>query len=164
VDTGRALSRPRLAALLIAGVLVIGGGAAFGVSQLTGGSDETGGSQSGKGAAADQGRQDGGHARRVIPSKVTVAVLNGTLVPGLAAAIGDEVQRLGFDLGTVANTSDQAQQRPQSVVMYASGHAREAAVVARRLKIAQREAIDPDTQALAGDATVVVVAGADQTP
>jgi hypothetical protein len=37
-------------------------------------------------------------------------------------------------------------------------------VVSRRLKIPQREAIDPETQALAGDAGVVVVAGGDQTP
>jgi len=49
-------------------------------------------------------------------------------------------------------------------VLYASGHRREAVVVSRRLKIPQREQIDPDTQALAGDAGVVVVAGADKTP
>jgi hypothetical protein len=37
-------------------------------------------------------------------------------------------------------------------------------VVSRRLKINQREQIDPESQALAGDAGVVVVAGADKTP
>ena len=63
-----------------------------------------------------------------------------------------------------ANADNQEQQRAESVVLYASGHRREAVVVSRRLKIPQREAIDPETQALAGDAGVVVVAGADQTP
>ncbi len=33
----------------------------------------------------------------------------------------------------------------------------------RRLKISQREPIDAESQGLAGDATVVVVAGADKT-
>ena len=48
--------------------------------------------------------------------------------------------------------------------MYAPGHQREAAAVARKLGIAQREPIDPTSQALAGDATVVVIVGTDKTP
>ena len=47
--------------------------------------------------------------------------------------------------------------------MHAPGAERAAAAVGRRLGIAQREPIEPDTQALGGDATVVVIAGADQT-
>jgi hypothetical protein len=35
--------------------------------------------------------------------------------------------------------------------------------VGRRLGVAQREPIDPQSQAIGGDATVVVIAGADQT-
>jgi hypothetical protein len=158
------LSGPRLAALIVAGVLVVGGGAAFGISQLT--SDDTSGSGAGSPAApgADgSGGSTKAKARPVDPSKVTVAVLNGTLVPGLAANIGDQVTSGGFDLGTVANSSDQEQQRAESVVLYAKGHEREAAAVGRRLKIPQREAIDADTQALAGDASVVVIAGSDLT-
>ena len=61
----------------------------------------------------------------------------------------------------MGNAADQEQQRAESVVLYATGHKREAVVVSRRLKIPQREPIDPDSQALAGDASVVVVAGAD---
>ena len=60
----------------------------------------------------------------------------------------------------VTNNFDQ--ERAESVVLYAPGSEREAADVARRLDIPQREAIDAESQALAGDATVVVVAGADQ--
>ena len=163
---GRAsLSGPRLAALIVAGVLVVGGGAAFGISQLTS-DDDTSGSGSASSAGTGSGGGDEGKkakSRPVDPSTVTVAVLNGTLVPGLAANIGDEVENSGFDLGTVANSSDQEQQRAESVVLYAKGHQREATAVGRRLKIPQREAIDPDTQALAGDASVVVIAGSDLT-
>ena len=46
---------------------------------------------------------------------------------------------------------------------YAPGAEREAADVGKRLKISQREPIDAESQGLAGDATVVVVAGADKT-
>ncbi len=91
---------------------------------------------------------------------MTVAVLNGTLVPGLAAAIGDEVEQLGLRPGHARQRRDQEQQRAESVVLYAAATEREAVVVSRRLKIPQREEIDPETQALAGDASVVVVAGA----
>ena len=88
-------------------------------------------------------------------------MLNGTTVPGLARQIGDTVERQGFQLGTITNFIDQ--QRAESVVLYAPGAEREAADVGRRLKIAQREPIDAESQGQAGDATVVVVAGADKT-
>jgi hypothetical protein len=158
------LSRSRIAALVVAGVLVLGGGAAFAVSQLAGDDGGSGGAAAGDGGASAKGEDGGDGARAIDPADVTVAVLNGTLVPGLAASIGDDVERQGFDLGTLGNTDDQEQQRAESVVMYARGHGREAALVSRRLKIPQREAIDPQTQSLAGDAAVVVVAGGDQTP
>ena len=92
---------------------------------------------------------------------VTVAVLNGTTVPGLAKGVGDQVESHGFQLGTVANTADQEQQRAESVVLFAPGHQREAIAVSRRLSINQRQPIDEASQQLAGDATVVVIAGAD---
>jgi LytR cell envelope-related transcriptional attenuator len=161
------LTRTRIALLAVAGVLVLGGGAAFAVSELTGDDAEPTAS---KGGAADPddtgnaGGDQGNGGRAVNPADVTVAVLNGTLVPGLAAQLGDEVERLGFELGTVGDADNQEQQRAESVVLYASGHRREAVVVSRRLKILQREAIDAEAQARAGDAGVVVVAGSDQTP
>ena len=88
-------------------------------------------------------------------------MLNGTTVPGLAAQLGDKIQGFGFQLGNVTNSTDQ--QRAESAVLYAPGHAREAAAVARRLRIGQRERIDSQTQGLAGDASVVVIAGLDLT-
>lgn len=165
----RLLASPRYLVLVIAGVLILGGAAAFAVSELT--KDDSGGTTAGMRAApagnADQGDEgDGGdqannQAPAVDPGKVTVAVLNGTTVPGLAKQVGDKVAAQGFRLGTVANTADQEQQRAESVVLFAPGHRNEARAVSRRLSISQRQPIDPGSQALAGDATVVVIAGAD---
>jgi len=89
-------------------------------------------------------------------------VLNGTTVPGLAAQIGDRVEARRFQLGNVTNASDQGV-RNESVVLFAQGAEREAIAVGRALGIDQREPIDAQSQSLAGDARVVVVAGSDQT-
>jgi hypothetical protein len=168
----RLTSSPRYLALAIVGVLIVGGAAAFGIVQLVGSDDGSGSAQQppaardGGGGAAGGSGGGGGRADRsdrqaVNPANVRVAVLNGTLVPGLAAQIGDRVERFGFQLGTVANGPNQ--QRPESVVLFSPGHRREAALVSRRLRIDPRERVDPESQALAGDATVVVIAGADRT-
>jgi hypothetical protein len=99
----------------------------------------------------------------VNPANVTVAVLNGTTVPGLAATIMDQAEEAGFRAGTVANFLPN-QQLGESVVQYTPGHERDAAAVSRRLGIAQREAVNPSSQELAGDATVVLLVGADKAP
>lgn len=154
--------------LLVVAAMVAIAVVAFGVLQVTGGDDSsdgggsdaglaTGGSGDGSGGSGDGG---GRSAPPIDPAQVTVAVLNGTTVPGLAATVGDKVAGEGFQLGTVTNNFDQ--EKAESVVLYAPGAEREAADVSRRLDISQREAIDAESQALAGDATVVVVAGADQ--
>jgi hypothetical protein len=163
----RLLASPRYAVLAVAGLLIVGGAAAFGLDQMS--SDDSGtpsnqrpadgGDSGGESSSNDD---DGGEKRRpVVPGNVTVAVLNGTTVPNLAKQVGDRVESHGFVLGTVANSADQEQQRAESVVLYAPSHQREARAVNKRLGIAQREPIDPASQELAGDATVVVIAGAD---
>jgi hypothetical protein len=161
--------------LAIAGVLVLGVGVAFALSQTSGddGGADSGQQQSGGSAQAggeddggDEGA-DGGTKRErtpIDPSTVTVAVLNGTMVPGLAAGVGTDVSEAGFELGTVANDETQGEQRAESVILYAQGNEREALAVGRKLGITQRQKIDPDTQALAGDAGVVVVVGQDRAP
>jgi hypothetical protein len=149
--------------LAIAGILILGAAAAFGVTQLAK-NDSGGSAQSPSAPAAQQGGSDTGKPGKnaaIDPKSVTVSVLNGTTVPGLAAQLGDKIQGFGFQLGNVTNSSDQ--QRAESAVLYAPGHQREAAAVARKLRIDQRERIDARIQGLAGDATVVVVAGIDQT-
>ena len=164
----RLVASPRYLVLVIAGILIVGGAAAFGVDQLSSDSSDTGTPAGNTPApAADDGAQEaddeGGQKKRraVVPANVTVAVLNGTTVPNLAKQISERVASHGFDVGTVANSADQEQQRAESLVLFAPGHEREAAAVSRRLSITQREPIDPASQELAGDATVVVIVGAD---
>jgi len=164
----RLLASPRYLVLVVAGLLIFGGAAVFLVQQAsddgggTPASDRpTGGSSGDSEQGADEGDDRNGAKRAVVPADVTVAVLNGTTVPGLAKQVGDEVESHGFRLGTVANTADQDQQRAESVVLFAPGHVREARAVNKRLGIGQREPIDAASQELAGDATVVVIAGAD---
>jgi hypothetical protein len=163
----RLVASPRYAVLAVAGLLIVGGAGVFGADQLL--SDDSGTPSNerpsgGGGGGSDQasnGDEDGEKRRPVVPGNVTVAVLNGTTVPNLAKQVGDQVESHGFVLGTVANSADQEQQRAESVVLYAPGHQREARAVNKRLGIGQREPIDPASQELAGDATVVVIAGAD---
>jgi hypothetical protein len=156
--------RGRYLAIVLAGLLVLGGAAAYGVTQLTGDDD---GSSTGGAAAVESGKSDSGQSKQkqggaVRPGSVTVAVLNGTTVPGLAATLSDEVGKAGFKVGTITNFSDQ--QLAESVVQYAPGHEAEGRAVSRRLGIGQREPVNPSSQALAGDATVIVIAGADKAP
>jgi hypothetical protein len=153
----------RYLAIVLAGLVVLGGAAAYGVTQLTGDDDGGGSSQGAADTAQDgsgQPKQKKGGA--VKPGNVTVAVLNGTTVPGLAATLSDEVGAAGFKVGTITNFTDQ--QLAESVVQYANGHQAEARAVSRRLGIAQREPVNPSSQALAGDAGVIVIAGADKAP
>ena len=154
---GRRGPDPRYIALAAVGVLVLGAGAAIGIPKLLEEDD---------GAPATQREQQGGSASTaapaVAPDEITVSVLNGTTVPGLAAQVGDQVENEGFVLGNVTNAAEQ--QRADSIVMYAPGHTRDARLVARRLRLNRTvEPVDPDSQGLAGDATVVVVVGQDQT-
>src|SRR5207247_3150216 len=81
---------------------------------------------------------------------------------GLAARVGDKVQRGGFQLGNVATATEA--QRAESIVEFKNGANRQARAVARRLHISQIEPLDPSSgdQGLAGDAQVLVIVGADQ--
>jgi hypothetical protein len=139
---------PRLAVALI-GLLVLGGAATHGVTRLTG---DDGGDKSGNAQAS----------AAVKPGKVTVAVLNGTTVPGLAAALRDEIAAAGFKKGTIDVFSDQ--QLAKSVVHYAPGHKAEAKAVGRSLGLSRLAPVTADSRALAGNATVIVIAGADKGP
>jgi hypothetical protein len=133
--------------------LVVLGAAAYGVTQLTGG-----GADSGNGLPNKPKR----NGAAVKPGNVTVAVLNGTTVPGLAAALRDQIAAAGFKKGTINDYSDK--QLAESVVQYVPGHQAEAKTVSRRVGISRREPVAADSRALAGDATVIVIAGADKAP
>ena len=139
-------SYSRIVAVALVGLLVLGGAAASGVTPLTG--DDGSPSKPKRNAAA------------IKPGNVTVAVLNGTTVPGLAAALRDQIAAAGFKEGTIDVFSDQ--QLAESVVQYAPGHQAEAKAVSRRVGISRREPVAAGSRALAGDATVIVIAGADK--
>jgi len=147
-------------AVVLVGLLVLGGAATYGVIQLTG--DHGGGNSGNAQANNDNGSPD--EPRRngaaVKPGNVIVAVLNGTTVPGLAAALSDQIAAAGFRKGTINDYSDK--QLAESVVQYAPGHQAEAKAVSRRVGISRREPVTADSRALAGDATVIVIAGADK--
>jgi LytR cell envelope-related transcriptional attenuator len=95
---------------------------------------------------------------------VTVSVLNGTTVPGLAAQVGDQLQSAGFARGQVTNAADQ--QRAETTVQYGPQHRAAALEAAEILKVPRSRVrpLDANTQAIAGpDADVVVTVGADRT-
>jgi hypothetical protein len=102
----------------------------------------------------------GGHpAGAVAPAQVTVAVLNGTSEPGLAATVGETLRRKGFKEGTIATARRTYQ---QTVVMYGRGRKKAAERVANGLGVTPVQPIDRTTREIAGAADVVVIAGRDK--
>jgi LytR cell envelope-related transcriptional attenuator len=140
---GDRLAEPRYLALTFVVVLVLAGGAAYLVTQ---GSDNADGK--------------GGHAKSgaTAPGEIEVAVLNGTAVPGLAAQFGDKVERKGFQLGAVTNSSTSF---TESVVMFQRGHAPEARRVAAALEIQQVRLMTSDIATVSEGAPVAVIVGED---
>jgi hypothetical protein len=154
----------RYIAMVAAGMLVLAG-AAYGAIQLT---SDDGGSEPDSSPAETRGERDrgGGDGERrqganVDPSQVTVAVLNGTTVQGLAAQIGEEVRAGSFKLGTIGNAAriDQS----TSEVLYRNGQARAARAVANRLGIEQTSPVDSVNEEIAGSFDVIVLVGSDRS-
>src|SRR5919197_851546 len=159
---------PRYIALIVAGVIVVGGGAAYGISHLV--NDSGGGPATPAANTTQQSTtpkttkaKKKTTAAPVNPSKVTVAVLNGTTITGLASQTADKLQQQGFVRGNTSNALTQGQQA-QSVVEYSGNNSRAARLVANKLGISDIEPIDAQTQAKAGDAIVTAITGADRTP
>jgi hypothetical protein len=161
---------PRYIVLIVVGVLVIGAGAVYGIEKATNNSGSSSGN-SGSNVASSSGSAGSSSssssqskkshkATPLNPKSITVAVLNGTTVTGLAATTADKVEQEGFTRGNTDNALTQGQQA-ESVVEYSKGNKRAADLVAKKLNIGQTEPIDPATQSRAGDATVAVIIGAD---
>ena len=135
----------RYIALAVAGVLVLGGAAYGAVAadrrQRRQRLRRQRPAEAAAGAKATAGAASA--AANVDPSKVTVAILNGTTVQGLAAKVGEEVRAGGFTLGTVGNAAriDQT----QSQVLYRKGQSRPLAAVANRLGIQSIAPVDSVT-------------------
>jgi LytR cell envelope-related transcriptional attenuator len=109
----------------------------------------------GSGGGGDAGKR-GTHA--VKPSEIEVSVLNGTAVPGLAATFGDKVERHGFQLGAVTNSSSSF---AESVVMFRRGDGREAHRVAAVLAISRVQPMTAEISSVSAGAPVAVVIGED---
>jgi LytR cell envelope-related transcriptional attenuator len=142
--------------------LLVAGGVAYGVVQLT---DDGGGTTaSSTSPGGNQDRNENGRRERrqvnIDPSQVTVAVLNGTTVQGLAAQVAEEARAGGFTPGTTGNAAriDQT----ESEVLYSAGQARAARAVANRLGINKTGPVDSVNQEIAGSFDVVVLVGTDR--
>ncbi|WP_445147901.1 LytR C-terminal domain-containing protein [Baekduia sp. Peel2402] len=97
------------------------------------------------------------------PGTYTVAVLNGTTVPGLARGVANRLQNTKYKIGNVTNAA--TQDRSATLVEFAQGHRAEADQVAKAIDVGS-DSIQPLTagsKTIAGDAaTVVVTVGSDQ--
>jgi hypothetical protein len=154
----------RYVALTVAGVLVLAG-AAYGAVELINGQGDDGASSSvpknqartgGSGKRGGQGRQV-----NVDPSQVTVAILNGTTVQGLAAKIGDEITAGGFTPGTIGNAARIDQSK--SEVLYRKGQSAAARAVANRLGIQTIRPVDSVNAEIAGSFDAIVLVGSDRS-
>jgi hypothetical protein len=149
----------RYVALALVGLFVVGGAAAEGVTYLT---SDDGGNHPRKAQASKDNTSPKRTGPAVKPGNVTVAVLNGTTVTGLAGTLRDQLAAAGFQRGTINDFP--YQQLAQSVVEYEPGHEAEAEAVSRSIGISQRQPVTARSHALAGGATVIVIAGADKAP
>jgi hypothetical protein len=144
---GETLSRPALLIVLFVVFILVVGGVAYAVLN-------TGGSSAGKGGSS--GKQAAATAAK--PGEIEVAVLNGTSVPGLAATFGDKVEKKGFELGAVTNSSASFE---SSVVMFKQGRKPEAKEVAKDLQITKLEPMSSEVAQVSGEANVSVIVGED---
>jgi hypothetical protein len=90
-----------------------------------------------------------------------VAVLNGTATAGLAHHLAADLQQEGYTRA-VALAGVPPGTHASTVVQYAHGHRADARAIARSLNVRRVQTIETTIASLAGAATVVVLAGADQ--
>jgi hypothetical protein len=150
----------RYIGMAVLGVLVLAG-AAYGAIQLT----EDDGTPAPEARNRDEAGSERNRDRRtggnVDPSQVTVAVLNGTTVVGLAAQVWEEVRAGGaFKQGTIGNAARVDQ--TTSVVLYRDGESRAARTVANRLGIDKTAPVDSVNEEIAGSFDVIVLVGSDR--
>jgi hypothetical protein len=143
-DSSR-LGEPRYLVALFAVFVLLAGGVAYAAFEGFGGDD---------GGKSDEGRG----AATLKPGEIEVTVLNGTAVPGLAATYGDMVERKGFQLAAVTNSSSSFE---DSIVMFEPGNGRAAHMVARALEIERVRQMTSDIVEVSAGAPVSLVVGED---
>ncbi len=132
---------------------------------LTGGSGSSSSSTSTSASDAARARRT---SRIVVnPATITVAVLNGTAINGLAGRTAQRLTKTGFKQGSVVTASDQT--HTSTIVAYLPGFRRDAEAVAQTLKLSGSaiRPVDQSTQAVACpgpgacNANVIVTVGKD---
>ncbi len=96
------------------------------------------------------------------PAELAVTVLNGTETNGLAHHLASALRQSGYAHAAASSTVPPGGAHANTVVEYTAGHSADGQAVARALKVMDVQPIEGAISALAGSATVVVVAGADQ--
>lgn len=144
--------RPAYVVGIAAAAVLVIGGVAF---ALLGGSGDGGGGGKAKGG---EGGGNGNAAAQTRPSEIEVTVLNGTATPGLAATYGDMVERKGFQLGAVTNSTSGFE---DSIVMFEPGSAPEGRRVSGALEIPRVRPMTSEIAAVSAGAPVSVVIGED---
>jgi LytR cell envelope-related transcriptional attenuator len=138
---------------LLFGALVAGLALAVvvaGVIILTGGSSKKSPSTAGRSSAnAALTSRRTSAASAVVPSTVTVSVLNGTDMQGLAGDVAKKLLAHGYRKGAVTNASDQT--KTTTLIQYLPHDQRDALAVASALKLSQSavQPIDSATQRIA---------------
>lgn len=99
------------------------------------------------------------------PPKPSVAVLNGTGVPGLAALVDEQVVKAaGYETGTIDNAGSSF---ANTVAMFAPGHEAEAKRLAKAIESelgdTPTQAMTTDVRALAGGAPLALGLGLDDS-
>ena len=156
---GESLSRPALLGILFVVFVLVVGGVAYAVLN-NGGSSSSGSTAKGSGKGG-KGSEKQTAATKVKPGEIEVAVLNGTEAAGLAATWGAKLESKGFEVGAVTNTNSTFQ---NSVVMFASGAAPEAKLVAKRAQIPKVQPMTAEVSGVSNGAKVSVVVGEDNAP
>jgi hypothetical protein len=154
------LPAARYIAIVLVGIAVVGGGIAYGLTQMGGDSSSGTSADSGGSSAKKDSTKEKTASPAIRPADVSVAILNGTTVNGLASSIGTKLEQQGFKVGNEDN-SNQGQVN-ESVVLFKPGKSHEAALVRRRLGLTQIEPADQQSLAQSGGTDVIVVLGSDQ--
>ncbi len=139
---GRA-TRPRVLVAIAAVALLLGAGAILVSEELLKGGEEGPGAQ----------------AQSLARPEITVAVLNGTSISGLADDVGSDLKARGYRLGALTTTTPGV---TKTVVMFAPGRKAAAHKVAKDLEVKEVERADREALAAAGKADVIVIAGEDR--
>ncbi|MFM9076857.1 MAG: LytR C-terminal domain-containing protein [Solirubrobacterales bacterium] len=142
------LGRSGQVMLVLAAVILVGAAAAWYLTGQDGGS--SGGGTGGGGG--------GKSAKSTKPSKVTVAVLNGTggAEAGLAAEYSGFLEKKGFRLGA---TADAPETFDETIVYYENGSKAGAELVAEEIDAESVELVPSEISQLAPSADVIAVIG-----